>query len=115
MSLEPKMQHLGEETNQKFVLRLESRDAAGKVGTVKWFTEHLNARQAQVVALNNPTDEERGQWYFQRYLRHRPAVEEIVLYDRSWYNRAGVERLVQFVNQMNTSNLCAKRQSLNGC
>jgi polyphosphate kinase 2 len=91
-----KVQHWVEDTNQKFVLLFEGRDAAGKGGTIKRFTEHLNPRQARVVALNKPTDEERGQWYFQRYIRHPPTAGEIVLYDRSWYNRAGVERVMQF-------------------
>jgi polyphosphate kinase 2 len=84
------------ETGQKFVLLFEGRDAAGKGGTIKRFTEHLNPRAARVVALNKPTDEERGQWYFQRYVQHLPTSGEIVLYDRSWYNRAGVERVMGF-------------------
>ena len=74
----------------------EGRDAAGKGGTIKRFTEHLNPRFARVIALNKPTDEERGQWYFQRYVQHLPTSGEIVLYDRSWYNRAGVERVMGF-------------------
>ncbi|WP_147126906.1 polyphosphate kinase 2 [Shimia ponticola] len=84
------------ETGQKFVLLFEGRDAAGKGGTIKRFTEHLNPRFARVVALNKPTDEERGQWFFQRYVKHLPTAGEIVLYDRSWYNRAGVERVMGF-------------------
>ena len=84
------------ETGQKFVMLFEGRDAAGKGGTIKRFTEHLNPREARVVALNKPTDEERGQWYFQRYIQHLPTAGEIVLYDRSWYNRAGVERVMGF-------------------
>lgn len=91
-----KVQHWVEETNQKFILLFEGRDAAGKGGTIKRFTEHLNPRQSRVVALNKPTDEERGQWYFQRYIKHLPTAGEMVLYDRSWYNRAGVERVMQF-------------------
>lgn len=91
-----KVQHWIESTKQKFVLLFEGRDAAGKGGTIKRFTEHLNPRQARVVALNKPTDEERGQWYFQRYIKHLPTAGEMVLYDRSWYNRAGVERVMQF-------------------
>lgn len=91
-----KVQLWAQETGQKFVMLFEGRDAAGKGGTIKRFTEHLNPRAARVVALNKPTDEERGQWYFQRYIDHLPTAGEIVLYDRSWYNRAGVERVMGF-------------------
>ncbi len=91
-----KVQHWVQETGQKFVLLFEGRDAAGKGGTIKRFMEHLNPRAARVVALNKPNDEERGQWFFQRYIRHLPTTGEIVLYDRSWYNRAGVERVMGF-------------------
>ncbi len=84
------------ETGERIVMLFEGRDAAGKGGTIKRFTEHLNPREARVVALNKPTDEERGQWYFQRYIQHLPTAGEIVLYDRSWYNRAGVERVMGF-------------------
>lgn len=91
-----KVQLWAQETGQRFVLLFEGRDAAGKGGTIKRFTEHLNPRTARVVALNKPTDEERGQWYFQRYINHLPTEGEIVLYDRSWYNRAGVERVMSF-------------------
>lgn len=91
-----KVQLWAQETGQKFVLLFEGRDAAGKGGTIKRFTEHLNPRAARVVALNKPTDEERGQWYYQRYVNHLPTSGEMVLYDRSWYNRAGVERVMGF-------------------
>ena len=91
-----KVQHWVQETGQKFVLLFEGRDAAGKGGTIKRFTEHLNPRQARVVALNKPTDRERGQWFFQRYIERLPTSGEIVFYDRSWYNRAGVERVMGF-------------------
>ena len=91
-----KVQLWAEETGQKFVLLFEGRDAAGKGGTIKRFTEHLNPRQARVVALNKPTWEETGQWFFQRYIEHLPTVGEMVFYDRSWYNRAGVERVMGF-------------------
>ncbi len=84
------------ETGQKFVLLFEGRDAAGKGGTIKRFMEHLNPREARVVALNKPTDRERGQWFFQRYIGHLPTAGEMVFYDRSWYNRAGVERVMGF-------------------
>ena len=91
-----KVQLWAQETGQKFVLLFEGRDAAGKGGTIKRFTEHLNPRLARVVALNKPSEEERGQWFFQRYVEHLPTAGEIVLYDRSWYNRAGVERVMDF-------------------
>jgi polyphosphate kinase 2 len=91
-----KVQAWVQDTGQKFVLLFEGRDAAGKGGTIKRFTEHLNPRAARVVALNKPTDEERGQWFFQRYVKHLPTSGEMVLYDRSWYNRAGVERVMNF-------------------
>ncbi|MEO9575386.1 MAG: polyphosphate kinase 2 [Tateyamaria sp.] len=91
-----KVQHWVADTGQKFVMLFEGRDAAGKGGTIKRFMEHLNPRDARVVALNKPTEEERGQWFFQRYIKHLPTAGEIVLYDRSWYNRAGVERVMEF-------------------
>ena len=91
-----KVQHWVQETQQKFVLLFEGRDAAGKGGTIKRFMEHLNPRAARVVALNKPSDRERGQWFFQRYIKHLPTSGEIALYDRSWYNRAGVERVMGF-------------------
>ena len=84
------------ETGQKFVLLFEGRDAAGKGGTIKRFMEHLNPRQARVVALNKPSEEEKGQWFFQRYVAGLPTSGEMVFYDRSWYNRAGVERVMGF-------------------
>lgn len=84
------------ETGQKVVLLFEGRDAAGKGGTIKRFMEHLNPRGARVVALEKPSEEEKGQWYFQRYIKHLPSSGEIVLFDRSWYNRAGVERVMGF-------------------
>ena len=74
----------------------EGRDAAGKGGTIKRFNEHLNPRFARVVALNKPSEAELGQWYFQRYVAHLPTSGEMVFYDRSWYNRAGVERVMGF-------------------
>ncbi|MCS6621566.1 polyphosphate kinase 2 [Roseibacterium beibuensis] len=91
-----KVQKWVAETGQKMVILFEGRDAAGKGGTIKRFNEHLNPREARVVALNKPTDEERGQWYFQRYIQHLPTSGEMVFYDRSWYNRAGVERVMGF-------------------
>ncbi|HSF90885.1 MAG TPA: polyphosphate kinase 2 [Paracoccaceae bacterium] len=91
-----KVQQWVEETGQKIVILFEGRDAAGKGGTIKRFTEHLNPRGARVVALNKPTEREKSQWYFQRYIEHLPSAGEIVLLDRSWYNRAGVERVMGF-------------------
>lgn len=91
-----KMQRWIRENDQKLVVLFEGRDAAGKGGTIKRFMEHLNPRGARVVALEKPTETERGQWYFQRYVQNLPTSGEIVLFDRSWYNRAGVERVMGF-------------------
>ena len=84
------------ENRKKIILLFEGRDAAGKGGTIKRFTEHLNPRSARVIALEKPTEVEQGQWYFQRYIKHFPTSGEMVLFDRSWYNRAGVERVMGF-------------------
>jgi polyphosphate kinase 2 len=91
-----KLQAWVKETGQKVVILFEGRDAAGKGGTIKRFMEHLNPRGARVVALEKPTETEHGQWYFQRYVQHLPTAGEIVMFDRSWYNRAGVERVMGF-------------------
>ena len=91
-----KLQSWVKETGQKVVIVFEGRDAAGKGGTIKRFTEHLNPRGARVVALEKPTEREAGQWYFQRYVSQLPTAGEIVLFDRSWYNRAVVERVMGF-------------------
>ncbi|MDE1928344.1 MAG: polyphosphate kinase 2 [Burkholderiales bacterium] len=91
-----KLQAWVKETGQRVVILFEGRDAAGKGGTIKRMMEHLNPRGARVVALEKPSDVERGQWYFQRYISHLPTAGEIVLFDRSWYNRAGVERVMGF-------------------
>jgi polyphosphate kinase 2 len=91
-----KLQAWVKETNQKVIIVFEGRDAAGKGGTIKRFMEHLNPRGARVVALQKPTETERGQWYFQRYVAQLPTAGEIVMFDRSWYNRAGVERVMGF-------------------
>ena len=91
-----KLQKWVKETGQRIVILFEGRDAAGKGGTIKRFMEHLNPRGARVVALEKPTETEAGQWYFQRYIKHLPTRGEIVLFDRSWYNRAGVERVMGF-------------------
>jgi len=91
-----KAQRWVKETGQKIVVLFEGRDAAGKGGTIKRFMEHLNPRGARIVALEKPNEMERGQWYFQRYIQHMPTDGEIVFFDRSWYNRAGVERVMGF-------------------
>ncbi len=91
-----KMQKWVKETDQRIVMLFEGRDAAGKGGTIKRVMEHLNPRGARVVALDKPNEREKGQWYFQRYLEHMPTQGEIVLLDRSWYNRSGVERVMGF-------------------
>ncbi|MCA9199457.1 MAG: polyphosphate kinase 2 [Planctomycetales bacterium] len=91
-----KLQAWVKHTGQKVVILFEGRDAAGKGGTIKRFMEHLNPRGARVVALDKPSEDEKGQWYFQRYVKHLPTAGEIVLFDRSWYNRAGVERVMGF-------------------
>lgn len=91
-----KLQNWVKGTGQRLAIVFEGRDAAGKGGTIKRFTEHLNPRGASVVALEKPNERERGQWYFQRYITHLPSAGEMVLFDRSWYNRAGVERVMGF-------------------
>jgi polyphosphate kinase 2 len=91
-----KLWHWVKEHRQRVVILFEGRDAAGKGGTIKRMMEHLNPRGARVVALEKPSETERGQWYFQRYIQLLPTAGEIVLFDRSWYNRAGVERVMGF-------------------
>src|SRR5918997_5721178 len=91
-----KLQHWVKHAGLRVVLVFEGRDAAGKGGVIKRIVEPLNPRGATIVALGTPTDRERTQWYFQRYIAHLPAAGEIVLFDRSWYNRAGVERVMGF-------------------
>jgi len=95
-----KVQSWVKETGQRIVLFFEGRDAAGKGGTIKRFMEHLNPRAARVIALEKPTDHERGEWYFQRYVKHLPTEGEMVFFDRSWYNRAGVERVMGFCDSL---------------
>ena len=91
-----KFQYWIKESGEKYLIIFEGRDAAGKGGTIKRFTEHLNPRGAPVIALEKPDEREQGQWYFQRYIQHLPTKGEIVFLDRSWYNRAGVERVMGF-------------------
>jgi polyphosphate kinase 2 len=94
-----KLQAWVKDTGARVVIVFEGRDAAGKGGTIKRFMEHLNPRGARVVALEKPSEVERGQWYFQRYINHLPTRGEIVLFDRSWYNRSGVERVMGFCSE----------------
>lgn len=94
-----KLQNYVKEEGLKVLLIFEGRDAAGKGGTIKRVTEHLNPRGARVVALNKPSDTEKSQWYFQRYSPHLPSAGEIVLFDRSWYNRGGVEPVMGFCTE----------------
>ena len=94
-----KLQSWAKQSGQRIVIIFEGRDAAGKGGTIRRFMEHLNPRGARVVALDKPSERERGQWYFQRYIQHLPSLGEIVLFDRSWYNRAGVERVMGFCDE----------------
>jgi polyphosphate kinase 2 len=94
-----KFQNWVKDAGEKLVILFEGRDAAGKGGTIKRFMEHLNPRGARVVALEKPSERESTQWYFQRYIAHLPSAGEIVLFDRSWYNRAGVERVMGFTSR----------------
>ncbi len=94
-----KMQNYIKDKGLKVLMIFEGRDAAGKGGTIKRITEHLNPRGARVVALDKPSDNERSQWYFQRYSHHLPSAGEMVLFDRSWYNRGGVEPVMGFCSQ----------------
>ncbi|MNJ35764.1 Polyphosphate kinase 2 [compost metagenome] len=95
-----KVQSWAKETGQRIVVLFEGRDAAGKGGTIKRFMEHLNPRGARIVALEKPSEQEKGQWYFQRYIQHLPTSGEMVFFDRSWYNRAGVERVMDFCSPL---------------
>jgi len=94
-----KLQAWVKDAGQKVIILFEGRDAAGKGGTIRRFMEHLNPRGARVVALEKPSESERGQWYFQRYVQHLPTRGEVVMFDRSWYNRAGVEWVMGFCTQ----------------
>lgn len=94
-----KLQSHIQKTSQRLVVVFEGRDSAGKGGCISRFMQHLNPRHARSVALTKPTDTERGQWYFQRYVPHMPTAGDIVLFDRSWYNRAGVERVMGFCSE----------------
>jgi len=94
-----KLQAWVKNTGQRLVVVFDGRDAAGKGGTIKRFMEHLNPRGARVVALEKPSEREKGQWYFQRYVERLPTAGEMVFLDRSWYNRVGVERVMGFCNE----------------
>ena len=94
-----KWQNWTKETGQKHIILFEGRDAAGKGGTIKRFNEHLNPRGARTVALEKPSPRESTSWYFQRYIEHFPCAGEIVFFDRSWYNRSGVERVMGFCTE----------------
>jgi polyphosphate kinase 2 len=94
-----KLQEWIKDTGERLVIVFEGRDAAGKGGTIKRFMEHLNPRGARVVALAKPNERECTQWYFQRYVDHLPSAGEMVLFDRSWYNRAGVERVMGYCSE----------------
>jgi len=94
-----KLQEWVKKTKQRIVVLFEGQDAAGKGGAIKRFMEHLNPRGARVVALEKPSEAEKGQWYFQRYVQHLPTAGEMVFFDRSWYNRAGVERVMGFCTE----------------
>ncbi|MEJ3742922.1 polyphosphate kinase 2 [Actinomycetes bacterium KLBMP 9797] len=95
-----KLQKWIKASGERLMVLFEGRDAAGKGGTIKRFVEHLNPRGARVVALEKPSERESGQWYFQRYLAHLPAAGEMVFFDRSWYNRAGVERVMGYCSRI---------------
>ena len=110
-----KLQYWVTATGQRLVILFEGRDAAGKGGTIKRFTEHLDPRGARTVALGKPSERERGEWYFQRYVRELPTAGEIVLFDRSWYNRAGVEHVMGYCTMRSTPGSCGRRRSSSGC
>ena len=109
------MQAWVQATHARVVVIFEGRDAAGKGSTIKRVTEFLNPRVTRVVALPAPTERERTQWYFQRYVPHLPAAGEIVLMDRSWYNRAGVEHVMGYCTNVSTTGSCTRRRSSSGC
>ena len=103
-----KWQNWTKETGQRHIILFEGRDAAGKGGTIKRFNEHLNPRGARTVALEKPSPRESTSWYFQRYIKHFPAGGEIVFFDRSWYNRSGVERVMGFARSRSTQSFCER-------
>ena len=110
-----KMQEWVRAEGARIVIIFEGRDAAGKGGTIQRVAQYLNPRAARIVALPAPTERERTQWYFQRYVSHLPAAGEIVLFDRSWYNRAGVERVMGFCNDDQYEEFFRSAPELNAC
>ena len=102
-------------TGKRLLVLIEGRDTAGKGGVIAAIADTLNPRQCHVVALPKPSDRERTQWYFQRYVAHLPAAGEIVLFDRSWYNRAGVERVMGFCTPAETAAFLAQAPRSRGC
>ena len=110
-----RLAHWLQHTGRRLVVLFEGRDAAGKGGTIKTIAETLNPRQVRTVALAAPTERERSQWYFQRYVPHLPAAGEIVLFDRSWYNRAGVERVMGFCTDARISRVPARGRTSSRC
>ena len=110
-----KLQDWVQHTGAKIVILFEGRDSAGKGGVIKRITQRLNPRICRVVALPAPTEREKSQWYFQRYVTHLPASGEIVLFDRSWYNRAGVERVIGFATPQQSRNFSATCPNSSGC
>lgn len=109
-----KLQAHVQSTGMRIVVLFEGRDAAGKGGCIARFMQHLNPRHARAVALSKPTEAERGQWYFQRYISHMPTRGDIVLFDRSWYNRAGVERVMGFCTEEQLANFLREAPELEG-
>jgi polyphosphate kinase 2 (PPK2 family) len=110
-----KMQNWIKHKGLRVLVLFEGRDAAGKGGVIKRITESLNPRICRVVALGTPTEREKTQWYFQRYVAQLPSAGEMVLFDRSWYNRAGVEHVMGFARTGNTRNFCAVVRSSSRC
>src|SRR5215469_12882582 len=110
-----KMQYWIKAKGKRLVILVEGRDAAGKGGAIKCVSEPLNPRGCRIVALGKPSDTERTQWYFQRYVAHLPAAGEIILFDRSWYNRAGVEHVMGFCTPGSTPSSSAPARSSSGC
>ena len=110
-----KLQEWVQHSGLKVVVLFEGRDSAGKGGVIKRITQRLNPRVCRVVALSAPTEKERGEWYFQRYVQHLPSRGEIVLFDRSWYNRAGVERVMGFCTEEEVGSSSARCLSSSGC
>ena len=109
------MQHWVASTGARVLVIFEGRDAAGKGGAIKRVTQYLNPRHARVVALPQPSERERGQWYYQRYIERLPTTGEIVLMDRSWYNRAGVERVMGYCTEEQYSASCGRRRWSSSC